>query len=394
MEYDVVIIGAGPAGLMAARELKKENINFLIIDKKKEIGLPLKCGESTRLDGFVELFDKIDYDFVKNRVDKFEIKVNNTKIILDNIDFIMLDRPKFENWLAEPIKSNLQLGNSFEDISLNNDFVEIKTSKGKLKSKMVILAYGCRYDVQKRFGLLKKIPYQIPCYGGIFQGKVKDKKILYFCFDDKTGSAGWVFPKESKKLNSGIGILPCLDNSNIKDLFKKITKKYGYDINGKPSFSGVFPTTGPINKTYSNKILVCGNAAGQVFAGIGEGIYFSLKAGQLAGKNAAKAVKLNDFSEKTLKEYEQNWKRSFGKLMKAGIIATYILFIGYKIKVLEKMFKIPTKKEWVNMFIKGKIPIRARIIFYLLRIIRKFHFKPGKGSFMLEDLEKSYSNVA
>ncbi len=46
--YDIIIIGAGPAGLMAARELKKQNIKFLIIDSKKEIGLPLRCGEGIR----------------------------------------------------------------------------------------------------------------------------------------------------------------------------------------------------------------------------------------------------------------------------------------------------------------------------------------------------------
>ena len=63
--YDVVIIGAGPAGLMAARELEKNNVNYLVIEAKGKIGSPLKCGEITREDTFLELFDCADFHRIK-----------------------------------------------------------------------------------------------------------------------------------------------------------------------------------------------------------------------------------------------------------------------------------------------------------------------------------------
>ncbi len=63
-----------------------------------------------------------------------------------------------------------------------------------------------------------------------------------------------------------------------------------------------------------------GDAAGQVFSGIGEGIYFSLKAGQLAGQTARKAIKDDKFDRKFLKEYEHLWKKSFGRQIDAGIV--------------------------------------------------------------------------
>lgn len=61
-------------------------------------------------------------------------------------------------------------------------------------------------------------------------------------------------------------------------------------MDGGPSYAERYVTNGPIYRTYSDRLLICGDAAGQVFAGIGEGIYFSLKAGQIAGQTATKAI--------------------------------------------------------------------------------------------------------
>ena len=58
--YDVVIVGVGPAGLMAATKLPK-TFSFLIIDSKKEIGLPIKCGEGIRKKEFIRLFKHKNY---------------------------------------------------------------------------------------------------------------------------------------------------------------------------------------------------------------------------------------------------------------------------------------------------------------------------------------------
>ena len=63
--YDIVIIGAGPAGLMAARSLPK-NFSFLVIDSKDKIGLPLKCGEGIREDKFIRIFHHKNYSLVTN----------------------------------------------------------------------------------------------------------------------------------------------------------------------------------------------------------------------------------------------------------------------------------------------------------------------------------------
>ena len=67
---------------------------------------------------------------------------------------------------------------------------------------------------------------------------------------------------------------------NLKNAFERSMRQFGIAFEGEHSFGGSYVTNGPIHRTYSDHLLVCGDSAGQTFAGIGEGIYFSLKAGQ------------------------------------------------------------------------------------------------------------------
>lgn len=366
-KYDAVIIGAGPAGLMAARELANKNINFLVIDSKKEIGLPLKCGEGIRRNGFLELFGQDDYDFIKNKTSKMLVYAGETKKIL-HIDYLMLDRPKFEKWLALPIKNKIRLNTKCEDITKKEDCLEIITDKGKINADLVILAYGCDYRIQEKFGLIKEKPVLVPCYGGIFDNHKLAVDTIHFFIDADNSAVLWIFPKNKDEANAGIEIFSG-SKQNIKLLFSRLLKKYNLKLKCKKNFSGIFPNNSPIKKTYSDNLLVCGDAAGQVYAGSGEGIYFALKSGELAGKAAAEAISKRNYSGSFLKKYETNWKKSFGKQMKCGLLFSDLLLFGFKHKKLLKyLIKIPTENDLINLFMKGGIPIKARIIKILSKL--------------------------
>ncbi|MBW2997063.1 NAD(P)/FAD-dependent oxidoreductase [Candidatus Woesearchaeota archaeon] len=363
-KHDVVIIGAGPAGLMAAKELAAKGIDFIVIDSKKEIGIPLKCGEGMRKDGFLELFRSTKHNFIRNSAKHLVVKNKNIERSVP-VTYLMLDRSRFERWLAKPVKRYIRLNTALKDIRKEDDHLVIETSKSRIAAGLVILAHGCDYRIQKKFRLVKKNPICIPCYGGIFKGHDLDTKNLYFFFDEKNKAIAWVFPKDKQTANVGIGIYPFARKKDIKSLLKKVLSDYGVKMKQVSSFGGVFPSSGPIKKTYADRLLVCGNAAGHVYAGTGEGIYFALKAGQLAGKTAVKAVKNNDFSESSLKLYEDSWKSSFGSQLDASLVFAKLLHLGFTKDLLDNMFRIPTDKELINLFMLGKVPWRARLLAWL-----------------------------
>lgn len=220
--------------------------------------------------------------------------------------------------------------------------------------------------------MVKKNPVVVPCYGAICENYSKDKNKFSFLFDKYPGYM-WVFPKDESRANIGIGVFN--KKVDIKALFEETLAKNNINVDKLIEFSGVFPASGPIDKTYSNRILACGNAAGFVYAGTGEGIYFALRSGMIASQVCVEALIKNKFDETALKVYEERWKKVFGDLLEAGLIFLDILEIGYSINQVRKMFENPSEQELKEMVLEGKIPKRAKLFW---KLSKKFNLKNKK----------------
>jgi len=369
--YDTMIIGAGPAGLMAARELERNKVNYLILEAKEKVGYPLRCGEITREETFAELFGRNDYPFIRNNISKISFRIKDTqKMVRKNM--FMLDKAEFLQWLSEPIKHNLRLETKLLEITRQENFSVIQTSNGIFHAKLVILANGTNYRIQKDHNLVKKNVELVPCIGGLFKNSTSGRDTAHFFYDEDMCVASWIFPKENNTCNAGGGIIlknPKTNALNLKKAFKQFMQKVGISLQGEPTFGGNYVTSGPIHQTYSDGLLVCGDSAGQVFAGIGEGIYFSLKAGQLAGRTAIKAVENNTFNAELLKEYETNWRQSFGRQMGAGVMFATSLFFLMRHHLTRHALESINAEEIGDTWFNGRVSFRFRLLYYFLKLI-------------------------
>ena len=365
--HDIVIVGAGLAGLMAASKLPK-SFSFVVIDGKEKVGYPLKCGEGIREDEFIRLFGSKKYYFVRNTVHKHEIIYKKLHRTFE-ADYLQIDRPKFEQWLAEPFKDKVRLGERCEDIIIKKDCAEVITNKGILRAKLVILCYGCNFKVQKKYRLMKRNPVLFVCYGGIYKNHGLSPDKFYAYFDDKYSGYLWIFPKNSETANVGFGTF--VKGMNVKKAFAELISEVNPKMELVSSYGGVVPCSGPIDKAYHDRLLVCGDAAGFVYAGTGEGIYFALESGRIAADVAVKALKTDRFDKGFLKEYDKRCRKVFGKLMKAGIVFYDLQYLAFRKKMIKELFTIPTNKEIKMMVGDGKIPLRAKILWYLYKVLRK-----------------------
>ncbi len=372
--YDAVIIGSGLSGLMAARELKKNESNFVCLDARPKTGEPLRCGEGIREKEFLDIFGRTNYKFVLNKVDKHKIIYGKEKDVHEA--YLELDKIAFEKWLAKPIKKYIKQSVICRNVKITKDYVEVETTEGKIRCKILIIASGPSYILQKKLGLVKTKPKVISCYGGVYSNFKLDRKTFYFYYDKEEKGYFWAFPKGNGKVNLGYAGW----EKNVKESFTGLMSKYGFsELKLEKKLGGIFPVSGPIEKTYGYRVLVTGTAAGLNHACTGEGNCFALKSGILAGRTAAEALRDKNFSKGFMKRYEERWKNELGKRVESGFVAYTLEEFGMKFGIMDKIFD-NTQEEDIRRLIISDTPKKAKIASRAIRMLNMLSPTVNKDS--------------
>lgn len=331
MQYDVIIVGAGPAGSTSAKFLGEKGLNVLLLDKQK-FPRDKACGGGIPVKIF-ERFNYIrDYDLVESYTyggyahsPSLKYKV---KVVGDKPYVAMVLRKKFDNGL---VKIALENGVKFYDnkkivdVKIFEDNVKIVTNKNEIfNSKCIIGADGVWSIVGNKTGLIKKHRRIGIC---VYDEYKISKEIINDYFTDKhighlhikifdLNGYGWIFPKKNH-INIGIGEIGKSD-FNLKNIFSKYIQLLKKDniipesINIRSIKGGALPIH-PVEKTYSNRVILCGDSAGFINPLTGEGIDYAMYSGKIASEVLIKAFEKENFSERFFKKYEKLWKKSFGK---------------------------------------------------------------------------------
>ncbi len=309
-KYDILIVGAGPAGSCAAIKAAEKNSNILLIDKKKEIGKPVQCAEYIpKL-----LLNKIDIDdsCISQKINSMKTFDMNGFCYQTKSPGYILNREIFDKKLADlSVKKGVDLYVNTSFIKKEKDNFLIKQNKSlkKIKAKIVIGADGPKSTVgdiisEKNSEFLISAQY-----------KVKLKKSLnhtqvYFR-NDIFGGYGWVFPKHDYA-NIGVGIKQKKDFINLNKILENfisfLEEKGTIENEIISKTGGLIPVGGPLQTVKDNIILV-GDAAGHTHSITGGGITQAVICGSLAGKYASDSVENNN--KLILKKYEKSWKNIF-----------------------------------------------------------------------------------
>lgn len=304
MIYDVVIIGAGPAGVAAAHNLINNNISCVLIDKQKFPRNKLCAGGVTS-----KTFDLLKDLKLKEEFSGEGLVISeSTKIYLE-YEFInrikcksltyMVDRFDFDSYLVNQYKKKggiLLEESRVDNIDTNNNIITLG-NKEEIKFKYIIGADGA-------VGITKKLVDDNKQANGFCLQVEIDRKELDYEGNDMAlyygvinQGYGWIFPKKNT-LTIGFG--GDYDKSiNYHKEFEKFLTNLGVKCE-RENFKGAFLPFGdyiknPINKD-KNLILV-GDAAGLVDPITGEGIYFAVKSGIEASSIIIKALEENNPKE-------------------------------------------------------------------------------------------------
>lgn len=323
LEVDVLVIGAGPAGSMAAKYASSNGCEVLLVDKKAEIGTPKRCAEGIVTTTLDEVGITPDRRWITRDIDGIKlIAPDNTIFELDTLKNklpyrgYILERKVFDKHLAmDAIRSGTKIMLRTQAISSKRVdgkvVTTLKSISGEVRvtSKIIIAADGVESRVGKWLGLDSKLPLKdmASCiqYEMVNIRDTNMNQIHIFIGSRAPGGYVWIFPKGDDIANVGLGVLKSYADKTAKtyldDFIESNTQTrqaqtVEMNVGGDPLAS--------INDNrYDDNIMMVGDAAGFVDPLTGDGIRGALVSGMYAGITAAHAVENDDYSTKSLREY-------------------------------------------------------------------------------------------
>ena len=324
-EYDIIVVGAGPAGSMAARFAAEQGVSVLMLEKDRDVGYPVRCGEAISKAG-VEEFITPDPKWIAATISKFSFNApDGTEVILDFGEAgYVLERRIFDYELArtaadagaEILTRAYVNGLIFGDGKVSGVKYEYQGEQKELKSKVVIAADGVESRVGRWAGLTTHIDFRdMESAVQITAANIPvDQNTLYFYFGQDYAPQGyfWIFPKGNRKANIGLGVSGLIGKKkSALSFLNDFMERYYPAAPVLTTIAGGVPCSTTLDKISAPGIMLVGDAARQVNPLSGGGIASGMIGGSIAGRIAAEAVKMN--KPDYLLSYDKAWGDRLGK---------------------------------------------------------------------------------
>ncbi|MGA3244725.1 MAG: NAD(P)/FAD-dependent oxidoreductase [Bacteroidota bacterium] len=322
--YDVIVVGAGPAGSTAARYAAAGGASVLLLEKDRDVGYPVRCAEAVSHEGVIQ-FIQPDPKWIAATVSKFRIVVPNGNSIVPRLDGIgyVLERRIFDYELAKlAVNEGAEVVTKAYVYDLLRTGGEItgvraliKDQKVDIRGKVIIGADGVESRVGKWAGIdtTCHIHDMESCAQVTLSGIHVDEGILDFYFGDDVAPGGylWVFPKGKDSANVGIGIsVECAkEKAAVRWLDEFVQKKFPHAAILTRIAGGV-PCAKTCDEIVKGSVMIVGDAAHQVNPVSGGGIISGMIGGMIAGQVAVEALEKKDNAH--LQEYQNRWQKRLG----------------------------------------------------------------------------------
>jgi len=343
--YDLVIVGAGPAGSSAAQAAAQKGAKVLLVDRRQRVGVPVQCAEL--VPQWISRHATFSSKCVLQTIGSMVTHVpDGTSAEMAGPGY-MLDRSLFDKELVvSAILSGAKIFTETRGTSLSSEGLIVERGSGKetIKAKVIIGADGVHSTVARWVGLtpgktIVALQYEIvnPC--------PQDYVDIFFHAEYEGGYA-WFFPKGTTA-NVGLGIIPA-KTSLLPSLMENFLRRLlhakgltGIEIVGRTG--GSIPCGKPRQTVFGN-ILLAGDAAGHAHPITGGGILNAVIGGQIAGRIAAEAVERGDL--RYLENYETEWREIFGNTLAYGALKRDFLEENWSKRGVD--FQDLIRKTWVG----------------------------------------------
>lgn len=346
--HDVVVVGGGPAGCYTASLLGTRGFDVHVLEEHTAIGEPVDCSGIIGAEAFVTVG-------LSNSLKLGEIRtltlVSPSGLTIhfsppSPLAYIV-DRAAFDRAVADKTRASnvtIHLGSRVVDLQVLSKCVEVVfkqklNGQKTMRAPIVILAGGPRYKLQRKLGLGQPSGFLRTAQTEVAVRGIKEVKVLMGS-TVAPGSFGWIVPfARGNEDFARIGV--SAKTSATPYLRKLVHNLYDAGHLSSPSApirSWVIPIT-PLPRTFADRVLAVGDAAGQTKPTTGGGIYYGLVCAEAAAHTAAAAFEKGDFGIRAMSRYERQWRKELGREIK---ISTFFRRLAERLtdKEIDNLFRV------------------------------------------------------
>lgn len=329
---DVLIIGGGPAGLIAGREAARiaPTRSVIVLERDSAVGTPVRCGEGVGSAGLAEFIDPgspgSPARWVARRITRVVFRSpdgSEVRVAPGDVGYI-LDRSSFEPALAAQASSagaEIRVATEALGMTRSGARWDVLVSSGSeryvLRAGIVIAADGVESAAGRWAGIDTRVRARDmeSCAQYVIEDADIDPDAIVLHFGDRVAPGGyaWVFPKGPRTANVGLGVLALrAEGRSALAWLDAYRDRYFPNATVAGRTIGGVIVSATLTRTVADGVLLCGDASHMINPLSGGGIVNAMKSGRLAAQTAMTALDRGDTTARALETYHARWMQMLG----------------------------------------------------------------------------------
>ena len=323
---DVIVIGAGPAGLACAQALAARGRDVLVLEEHDAVGYPVHCTGVLGREAFDELDLPRDAILGYSRSAIFRAPDGLAVVVeSDHVIAAVIDRGRFDHLLARravDAGATVETGARVQHVEVLHGGVSVSTLRHDRPfcARACVLACGASYRFNRALGL--GVPRTFLQTAQV-EAPFPDTPHVEVQLGREVAPSGfaWTVPfQRDGRPHARLGLMCSRDSRRRFDAYvADRARRAGLDRLELPPPRLKFLPLGPVRRTYASRVLAVGDAAGLVKPTTGGGIYYGVLSGRLAAETLDEALARDALGERHLRPYETRWRERLGPEIRAGL---------------------------------------------------------------------------